>query len=266
YFAEIRSEEEMHEALCCCQREGIPFLIVGKGSNSLFDDAGFSGAVLLNRIDFCHWNEKEVRVGAGFSFSYLGMLAAKKDLSGLEFASGIPATVGGAIWMNAGAQGQETSETLTAVRFLHSEGEMREFVKEELHFGYRTSSFQSMPGAIVSATFKLSPLHSARQTQLKLLEKRKATQPLQEKSAGCIFRNPGVGLSAGALIEKSGLKGVFVGGAFVSELHANFIVNRLNATSCDVKELIAVIRKKVYEETGVHLETEIRVVGHGISS
>lgn len=143
---------------------------------------------------------------------------------------------------------------------------MREFVKEELHFGYRTSSFQSMPGAIVSATFKLSPLHSARQTQLKLLEKRKATQPLQEKSAGCIFRNPGVGLSAGALIEKSGLKGVFVGGAFVSELHANFIVNRLNATSCDVKELIAVIRKKVYEETGVHLETEIRVVGHGISS
>lgn len=260
FFAEIKTEIEMQEAFFACKKDNIPILILGKGSNCLFSDAGYSGAVLLNRIDFCHWQDERVTVGAGFSFSYLGMQSAKKGFCGLEFAAGIPASVGGAIWMNAGAEKQETSFSLFSVRFLHCSGEFSEFSKNELQFGYRSSSFQAMHGAIISAVFKLMPSSHARSKQLQLLEKRKEAQPLHEKSAGCIFRNPKIGPSAGALIDQVGLKGFGVGGAYVSEMHANFIVNRGGATSGDVKELIAVIQKKVHEKTGVHLEPEVRII------
>ncbi|MDE3055508.1 MAG: UDP-N-acetylmuramate dehydrogenase [Verrucomicrobiota bacterium] len=266
YFAEIRTAEEMREAFCFCCEEKIPFLVLGKGSNSLFDDAGFYGAVLLNRIDFCHWEEERVQVGSGFSFSRLGVQAAQRNLSGLEFAAGIPATVGGAIWMNAGAEGQQTGDALASVSFLDFQGTVRDWKREEMRFSYRTSLFQSLQGAILSATFCLSSSPTAKAHQLQLLDARKKKQPLQEKSCGCIFRNPPSGPSAGALIEKAGLKGLGIGGAFVSELHANFIVNRSGATSRDVQELIEKIRHTVYEKSGIFLELEIRIMRpHGLS-
>lgn len=256
-FAEVSTIEEMEEAF----QMDLPKLVIGKGSNSLFSDEGFSGLVILNKISFCHWSDQEVTVGSGYSFSLLGVQSARKQLSGLEFASGIPATVGGAVFMNAGANGKETSECLKSV--LYFDGKARkEFLRKDLEFSYRHSPFQEMNGVILSATFSLTPLSIARQKQLEIIETRLKTQPLKEKSAGCVFRNPAggsAGGSAGALIDRCGLKGVKVGGAKVSEVHANFIVNAEKATANDVKNLIRLVQEKVFEQTGVLLETEIRL-------
>lgn len=252
-FTEVSTIEEMEEALSL----GHPYLIIGKGSNCLFSDQGFDGLAILNKIDFCEWKEGEVSVGSGYSFSLLGVQAARKGFSGLEFASGIPATVGGAVFMNAGANGKETCESLKSV--LYFDGKRQEFSREELAFSYRTSPFQKMKGAILSATFALTPDTLARQNQLKIVDYRMKTQPLKEKSAGCIFRNP-PGASAGMLIEKSGLKGTSIGGAKVSEIHANFIVNTGKATSSEVLQLIQLVQEKVLEQTGISLESEIRLI------
>ncbi len=260
YFAEIHTSEEMREAFAFSKDRAIPFFILGKGSNCLFDDSGFDGLVLLNRIDFCTWNDNEVTAGAGTSFSLLGVQSARKGLSGLEFASGIPATVGGAVFMNAGANGSETWAALRSVVYLESSGNQRTFTKEELVFRYRFSSFQKMRGAILSASFLLQPRSDARKTQLAIIDRRMKTQPLKEKSAGCIFRNPGPANSAGALIERCGLKGFKVGEAAVSKIHANFIVNLGGASSKDIEALIQIIQQRVVEQTGVHLEPEIQIV------
>lgn len=251
-FAEVSTYEEMEEAL----QLKLPTLILGKGSNCLFHDKGFDGLVILNKIDFCHWNESEVTVGSGYSFSLLGVQTARKGLSGLEFASGIPATVGGAIFMNAGANGKETCDALKSV--LHFDTVRREFRREELSFGYRQSPFQMMSGVILAATFSLWPNQEARKSQLQIIDYRMKTQPLKEKSAGCVFRNP-PNRSAGALIDQCGLKGMARGGAKISERHANFIVNTGSASSQDVIELIQLVQEKVFQQTGVHLEPEIRI-------
>lgn len=253
FFAEVSTIEEMEEAY----RLNYPKLIVGKGSNCLFSDRGFDGLVILNRIDFCSWNGLEVSVGSGYSFSLLGVQTARKGLSGLEFASGIPATVGGAVFMNAGANGTETCECLKSVLFLGDQ--KREYSRDELVFSYRKSPFQKMRGVILSATFSLSSQADARKKQLLIVENRMKTQPLKDKSAGCIFRNP-ANHSAGALIDRCGLKGLAVGGAKVSEIHANFIVNSDQATAEDVKKLIRLVQERVFEQTGVYLEPEVRIV------
>ncbi len=261
YFAEVKTPEDMREGFLFAKSERLPFLVLGKGSNCLFDDLGFSGVVLLNKIDFCDWNGPSVSVGSGRSFSLLGVQSARRNLSGLEFACGIPASVGGAIFMNAGANGKETCEHLESVTYLHEDGRTQQYTKKELAFGYRNSSFQTMQGAILSAVFSLSEKRpDARETQLQILARRKKTQPLQEKSIGCIFRNPTVSLGAGSLIDQSGLKGFSVGGAKVSEVHANFIVNAKQATAKDVLDLIRSVQTQVFQKTGIHLEPEIRIV------
>lgn len=259
YFAQINTIEEMQEAYLL----NMPILIVGKGSNCLFADEGFDGLVLLNKIDFCEWRENEVYVGSGYSFSLLGAQTAKKGFSGLEFASGIPATVGGAIFMNAGANGKETCTALKSVQYF--DGKISEYKREELNFSYRHSPFQEMKGAILAATFSLTEQPSARQTQLQIIDYRMKTQPLKDKSAGCIFRNP-KDASAGALIDKCGLKGTTFGGAKVSEIHANFIVNANQASASDVRALIRLVQEKVFAHTGILLESEVRLIdAQGIS-
>lgn len=253
-FTEVSTPEEMEEAF----QIDLPKLVIGKGSNSLFSDEGFSGLAILNKISFCNWSESVVTAGSGYSFSLLGVQSARKQLSGLEFASGIPATVGGAVFMNAGASGKETCESLKSV--LYFDGKVRkEFLRKDLEFSYRHSPFQKMNGVILSATFSLTPLPSARQKQLEIIDYRMKTQPLKDMSAGCVFRNP-LGGSAGELIDRCGLKGLKVGGAKVSEVHANFIVNAEKATANDVKNLIRLVQEKVFEQTGVLLETEIRLL------
>jgi UDP-N-acetylmuramate dehydrogenase len=261
HFAEAKTFEDMREGVLFALKHNFPFLIIGKGSNCLFDDRGFSGVVLLNKIDFCEWNEASAYVGSGYSFSLLGSQSARKAFSGLEFASGIPASVGGAIFMNAGANGKETFEALKSVVYLTDEGHVREYKKQELNFGYRRSSFHAMRGVILAATFVFcSNSPTARSSQLQMLEYRKKTQPIKEKSIGCIFRNPCVTQSAGSLIDRCGLKGVRVGGAKVSEIHANFIVNECQATAADIMDLMSQIQTQVFKITGVHLEPEVRLI------
>ena len=260
FFFQASAIAEMIQALAWAKSEGLPFLILGKGSNCLFNDSGFDGLAILNKIDFIEWGNRQVQVGSGYSFSLLGVQTARKGWSGLEFASGIPATVGGALYMNAGANGKETSDTLDSLRFLSPDGKVTNFKREELSFSYRTSPFQKMEGVILDATFILNDDPEARQSQLKIIDYRLKTQPWKEKSAGCVFRNPGNGISAGALIEQAGLKGQKVGGAKVSEMHANFIVNTGDATASDVRRLIEIVQTKVKNTSGIELECEVRII------
>lgn len=260
YLVEVRQIAEMQASLRFAQEKKLPYLILGKGSNSLCDDRGFNGLVIVNKIDFNEQTTPGVfHVGAGYSFSLLGTQTARQGFSGLEFASGIPGSVGGAVFMNAGANGSETCTPLTSVDYVTPEGELKVLLKEELHFAYRHSSFQSMPGAIVGATFHLKAAKDARQKQLDIIGYRTKTQPYGDKSAGCVFRNPNCG-HAGALIDKSGLKGASIGGAKVSEMHANFVVNTGLATSKDVLNLIKHIQKEVQDKAGIELTPEIRYI------
>ncbi len=263
YFAEAREVEQMCEMLAYANQASIPIHILGKGSNSLFDDRGFNGLVILNRIDFLSQEENVFTVGSGYSFARLGGVTARGGWSGLEFASGIPATVGGAIYMNAGANGKETADVLAKVGFVTEKGDLIEFEKCALEFGYRSSSFQKKRGAIVEAVFHLIPSDRARTEQKEILGYRLKTQPYGEKSAGCAFRNP-EGESAGHLIDEGGLKGIQVGGAAISKTHANFIVNTGGAKTADVLELITEIKETIYREKGILLEEEIRCIPYDL--
>lgn len=266
FYCEVRTVDEMRSILLYCREEKYSFFILGKGSNCLFDDRGFDGLVIHNKIDFKQENPPGTfHVGGGYNFSLLGSQTARDGWSGLEFASGIPGTVGGAVFMNAGANGRETCESLVSVDFVSPDGEYHVLKKEQLHFSYRTSTFQSMPGVIVGATFTLHRSSEARQKQIEIITYRKNTQPYSEKSAGCIFRNPSCG-AAGALIDKSGLKGMQFGGAKVSDMHANFIVNAENAKAADVLALINLIKSQVRDRTGIELESEVRYIPYAMGN
>ena len=219
--------------------------------------------MIHNQIDFFAHEKETIRVGSGAGFSQLGAWSVRNSLAGLEFASGIPGTVGGAIYMNASAHGKEIAFVLKEVLFITDRGEEKNFLSSELRFGYRYSPFQEMKGAIASALFSLHSSQEAREREKFYLAYRKKTQPLDKKSAGCIFRNPSGEISAGALIEKSGLKGFVLGGAKVSDLHANFIVNEGGATCRDVLELISLIQSRVWEKFGIRLEKEVRFLPYG---
>ncbi|XP_031396951.1 uncharacterized protein LOC116207947 isoform X2 [Punica granatum] len=228
-----------------CQENEIPFIIIGNGSNCLFDDSGFRGCVILNRIEFLERIEPGIyRVGSGFGFNRLGLQCSNEGFTGLEFAGGIPGTVGGAVYMNAGANGQR-------------------YRRNELNFGYRYSACQDMNdlAAIVEATFRLQSSGSARTRQLEYLERRKLSQPIREKSAGSVFRNPpDDGVSAAKLIEEAGLKGLRVGGAMVSKIHANFFINAGGSTSQDMLDLIDLVKGQVRRKFDIELQEEISYI------
>ncbi len=262
YFCEVDTPQALKEAITFSKESQIPYLVIGKGSNCLFDDLGFRGLVIRMKIESFHSNGMGLyEVGAGYSFAQLGRVTAQDGYQGLEFAAGIPATVGGAVYMNAGASGSETKDALVYVDAVLPDGSSRRYMKGELSFSYRYSSFQSMKGSIiVGACFQLQKSEKAKQAQKEIVEYRLKTQPYKDKSAGCIFRNPSPMAPSGKLIESSGLKGLQVGGAEVSTVHANFIVNRCGATCEDVKALIRSIQEKVYQETGYRLESEVRII------
>jgi UDP-N-acetylmuramate dehydrogenase len=260
YFIRASTIEQLEIAVKRANQENIPFIVIGKGSNCLFHDKGFNGLVIQNKIDFFETPDLGVyHVGAGFSFALLGVRSAQAGFSGLEFASGIPASVGGAVFMNAGANGSETCTALESVDYMDENGNLHHLKKENLRFGYRTSCFQEKKGIIAAATFRLKKSLAARQKQIEIVSYRTKTQPYGEKSAGCVFRNPSCGF-AGQLIEESGLKGAKVGDAEISSKHANFIVNKGNATSDDVLALIDMITTHIQNKSSIHLESEIRVI------
>ncbi len=256
-FCKVDSVGAMREAMQLGER----FIVIGKGSNCLFDDRGFDGLVILNKIEFCERSRRKYHVGSGYNFSLLGSQTARVGLAGLEFASGIPGTVGGAVYMNAGAGGHETCDVLVEVQYMHKSGKLQLISRADMSFAYRTSPFQKMEGAIISARFELDECAAAKQKQVDLIRYRTSTQPYGEKSCGCVFRNP-VQAGAGALIEKCGLKGLRVGDVEVSDMHANFIVNRGSGSSDDVLELIEKIKQIVKEKEGVELQFEVSKIGY----
>ncbi len=260
YFRIVDSEEAMRQALAFAQTEQIPWIVIGKGSNCLFDDLGFDGLVILNKITGIQdQGNGRFQAGAGHSFAHLGVTTARQGWSGLEFASGIPASVGGAVVMNAGANGTETCETLVEVAFMHPDGTTQNYSRGELHYSYRHSPFLEWKGAVLGATFQLKPSATARETQIAIVNKRLVSQPYNDPSAGCVFRNP-EGNSAGALIDRLGLKGLRVGDAEVSPIHANFVVNRGNARASDVLELLKQVEDKIRDANGISLQREVRVI------
>lgn len=262
YYVIVSTAKQLQRAIQHCREKGLCYFILGKGSNILFDDRGFSGVVIHNKIDFLEERLPGVfRVGSGHSFSALGTLTARKGWSGLEFAAGIPGTVGGAVFMNAGANGSETCHHLTSVECVSDEGNLRNYQRKDLHFSYRYSSFHDMMGAIVSATFSLTLSDSARTDQMEIIQYRTKTQPYGEKSAGCMFRNP-KGHHAGALIEQCGLKGYNIGGMQVSAKHANFLINTGKGTSSDAIAIVRHIGDVVREKTGIELENEVRYIAY----
>ncbi|MBQ9748888.1 MAG: UDP-N-acetylmuramate dehydrogenase [Clostridia bacterium] len=253
------SEEELSAMLLAAKEEAIPYRVVGRGSNLLFDDSGYDGLVLFTaQMKRVVWDEGGVWADAGVSLTALAIEAAKRGLAGLEFAYGIPASVGGAVYMNAGAYNAQISDVLTYSRYLTKDGKILTRTSAEHGFGYRKCVYQKTGEIVLGAYFALKKGDATelRTVCEKRMASRREKQPLEFPSAGSVFKRP-FGSFAGALIENAGLKGYRIGGAEVSEKHAGFIINRGGATASDVLALIAHIRAEVLERYGVLLKTEI---------
>ena len=252
-------ETELAELLKSLTSEGKKFRVIGNGSNVLVDDRGIDEVIVCTRsLERILRSEGEVLTAdAGYPMAQLAYQSASKGLSGLEFAVGIPGSIGGVVRMNAGAHGHTIGEVVESVRMIQSDGTVRTATNHDLQFTYRSSAIP--PDAIVTeVNLKLTPDDSkkihARIREFN--EHRTSTQPIREKSAGCIFKNPGP-CAAGKAIEDAGLKGFGIGGAIVSEIHGNFIVNRSQATFEDVLQLIDHIKKTVRETQHIDLHEEV---------
>ena len=243
-----------------CKENKIPYFIIGKGSNLVISDKGIEGAVIctskINSV--CLDENGRIFAGAGATLAQVCTFAKSSKLSGLEFAYGIPGSVGGAMVMNAGAYGGEMKDVAVSALILNQQGETEEINREKMELSYRNSIFKKKNYTVIGAVFELKE-DSEEEIGAKMddyINRRKTKQPLEYPSGGSVFKRP-EGYFAGALIEENGFKGVSVGGAQVSEKHAGFIVNKGNATCNDVKELIEMIQDKVFRNNGVRLETEL---------
>jgi UDP-N-acetylmuramate dehydrogenase len=255
---------ELKKALKLAEELGIPVTVIGNGSNLLVRDGGIRGLVikLSGTLDYVHVLGTDLRAGSGVLLSTLAHVAVEAGLKGLEFAAGIPGTLGGALSMNAGAYDGEMKDVVSAVRALTPAGDEVELRGKELEFGYRHSALKARELVAVEATLALAPgdkeASLARIDELNRLRREK--QPIALPSAGSVFKRP-PGHFAGRLIEQAGLKGCRIGDAEVSTLHAGFIVNVGKATARDVLDLIFHVQAKVREQSGVTLEPEVRIIG-----
>ena len=262
-FIKCRNITELKEIIHAAKKFDVPYFILGKGSNLLVSDKGIQGAVImLDGINDITVIGETLTCGAGASLRSVCIAAQKASLSGLEFAYGIPGTVGGALFMNAGAYGGEMSQVVVSAKALDCEANEVEFLLEEMKLGYRTSVFKHNDAIITEVAFKLQKTDC---TEIKekmddFFARRRDKQPLEYPSAGSTFKRP-EGYFAGALIEKNNLKGVSVGGAQISEKHAGFIINKGRATAEDVKNLISYVQGTVKKADGVCLEPEVILVG-----
>ncbi len=258
-----KDENELARLLQWAKDELCKVAILGAGTNVLAPDEGVKGLVIclkdcLDGMELLSGNV--LRVASGVTMTRAAVFAAKNGLSGLEFAHGIPGTVGGGVYMNAGAYGGEISGVCKAVRVMAMDGSIRELTAEEMEFSYRHSVLEDEGGIVLSADFALTPgdPEAIRAKMRELQQKRSASQPLDLPSAGSAFKRP-VGGYAAALIDQAGLKGFRVGDAAISTKHAGFAVNVGSATAAHVKELLQQVSDKVYEQTGIRLEPEIRI-------
>ena len=263
-FCQPVGTEQLIHCLQLCRQLHIEHYLLGKGSNTLFSDAGYPGVVIClgETAEQIQVEDNQIIAGAGAPLHKVCRAALEAGLGGLEFAYGIPGSVGGAVYMNAGAYGGEMKDVLAEVYYIDENGRMCTKPLEELKLGYRTSCFMDTDQCIVAARFVLHPAREQdiRERMDDLMQRRRAKQPLEYPSAGSTFKRP-QGAFAGALIEQCGLKGMRVGGAAISEKHCGFVVNLGGATCHDVVELTKRVHDIVLQKTGFVLEREIRVVG-----
>ncbi|MDO4830585.1 MAG: UDP-N-acetylmuramate dehydrogenase [Clostridia bacterium] len=263
-YIKVKTLSKLSTILRECKDSDVDFLLLGNGSNLLVSDEGLNKAVIRLDGDFRNItlvDETTVYCGAGASLAYLCKFALRCGLSGLEFAWGIPGTVGGAVFMNAGAYGGEMKDVVYSVSHITPDGKLGRTEKDDLGFGYRTSVYRKNGFIITGVTLKLKKGNAdeIRAQMDDYLNRRNTKQPLEYPSAGSVFKRP-EGNYAGALIEQCGLKGKTVGGAQVSEKHAGFIINKSNATANDVKTLIKEVQTTVSEKTGYNLECELIIL------
>lgn len=261
----VNNEEELAAVLKLVK--DVEHILLGNGSNFLVADEGYPGIMIKLDGDFeaiCISDKDDTVVTAGGArlLSNVSTFLTENGLAGFEFASGIPGSIGGAMFMNAGAYGGEMKDIVTSVRLMTPDGsEIFERTGEEMGFEYRNSSIQKDNSIVLSATFKLTKdePQAIKERVLELQHKRNSKQPVEYPSAGSTFKRP-VGGYAAALIDEAGLRGTSVGGAQVSEKHAGFVINTGNATAGDVLELMRIIRKTVLEKSGIELEPEVRLI------
>lgn len=278
YFVKAESLDDLKKAFNLASEKGIPFFILGNGTNLLVSDKGFDGVIITLAGEFSlieDLGNGAFKVGAAIPLGRFARSVLKQGFAGIHKLAGIPGTLGGAIYMNAGAYGQEIGTSCTQVTVLDSDGNIREFSNAGCAFGYRQSIFQKNSAIILSATFLLPTAASLGKTTADLeaelaecMAKRKASQPLNMPNAGSTFKRLEAGsadtptqIAPGYYIEQAGLKGYRIGGAEVSTVHANFIVNAGGATASDIKQLSEFVQQKVTEKFGIELHREIILLG-----
>lgn len=265
YYLVPEKQEEIMIAKKYAQKKGLPYYVLGRGSNILCSDDGYRGVIIeigkgMEKIEFL--SDGIVKAQAGIALSAMAKRLAEAGLGGFEFAAGIPGTLGGAVAMNAGAYGGEIKDSIISAEVLTEDGRILELSKEQLALGYRTSVIQKENYIVLSAVFQFAPkdtesiFHEIRE----LNQKRREKQPLEYPSAGSTFKRP-EGHFAGKLIEDAGLRGYRIGDAQVAEKHCGFLVNRGNATAADVVRLMQEVKQTVEEKFQVELEPEVRLLG-----
>ena len=264
FFVTPKAKEEVRDVIRICKEAGMPYYIIGNGSNLLVSDAGYRGVIvqIYKEMNEVKVEGDLVKAQAGALLSGIAAKALGAELSGFEFASGIPGTIGGACVMNAGAYGGEMKDVLESVTVLTGEGKIIELGRNELELGYRTSVIAKKGYIVLGAVLKLERGDGEKiKTYMdELKEKRVTKQPLEYPSAGSTFKRP-EGYFAGKLIEDAGLRGFQVGGAQVSEKHCGFVINRDHATAADIMELMRKVQIRVKENSGVDLEPEVKRLG-----
>ena len=261
-FAEPETETELVSLIALLRHTGARYFVLGNGTNLLFDDAGYRGTVIKTAgLDELSCDGDAVTAGAGVTLARLAVFARDASLSGLEFAHGIPGSLGGGVVMNAGAYGGELKDVVMSVRCLGADGSVIEHAGAENGFAYRASRYQQSGETVLSARLRLIPgdRDAVTAKMAELMARRAASQPLDKPSAGSTFKRPARGYAA-ALIDEAGLKGYAIGGAQVSEKHAGFVINRGGATSADILALMDHIRETVLRRSGIELEPEVRII------
>ena len=264
-FVEPQNGEQLRKVLQLYNKENVKYMVLGNGSNVLVRDGGYRGVIVRIGEAFSSIKREENRIicGSGALMSAAARFAASEGLAGLEFASGIPGSIGGAVFMNAGAYGGEIAQVLSCARIISKDGN-REFnmTADELQMGYRHSVLHETGDVTVEAVFELQPadINEIKANIADFTERRNSKQPVNYPSAGSFFKRP-EGYFAGKLIQDAGFKGLSVGGAQVSELHSGFIINKGNAAASDILQLMESVQAGVYDKFGVKLEPEVRIIG-----
>lgn len=257
------SKEQVIKSIKICKENNIPFYLIGNGSNILVRDGGFRGVVLsLKNVKNIYVDGEKIEAECGVMLKEVSDKAIENSLTGFEFACGIPGTIGGAVFMNAGAYDGEISKVIESAEVIDENCNIIRLSREELDFGYRSSLVMKKGYTVLSAVFKLEKgqVKTIKELVDDLTNKRESKQPLEYPSAGSTFKRP-TGYFAGKLIQDAGLKGYSIGGAAVSEKHSGFVINKGNATAKDITDLIKHIQDEVKKQFGVDLHPEVRIIG-----